>query len=151
MKIRKRRKDGVMQTYHVKPAHQKKYMKKINRSIAKSLDKQRKPLSRNAVIRQKLNDPRIRFDEFYNFLQEKDIGNWDDVNSEEIIQQYIAEKTREGIHVSHILKAIEKNPSTQELYAIWLGNSMETPTPINNKKDLVEALGIDLKGKTRGY
>ncbi len=47
-----------------------------------------------------------------------------------------------GIHVSHILEAMEENSSNEELYCIWLGNSMETPTPINNKKDLFEALEL---------
>jgi len=49
---------------------------------------------------------------------------------------------KEDVSVSHILKAIEDNPSKEELYCIWLGNSMETPAPINTKEDLVEALEI---------
>ena len=44
MKIIKKRTDGVIQTYNVKPTHEKKYMKQINQTIAKSLDKQRKEL-----------------------------------------------------------------------------------------------------------
>ena len=130
MKILKRRRDGVVQKYNVKPK-QKQF--------------KAKPVTTNMLIRQKMNDPKIHFWDFYNFLQEKDIGNWDDVNSEEIITQYVTEKMKEGIHVSHILKAIEENPSRYQTYRIWLGNSMETPTPINTKKDLVEALDIDLK------
>ena len=89
----------------------------------------------------------MSFDEAYNYLQEKDIGNWDNVNSEDIIKQYCNEKMREGIHISHIIQAIEKNPSKEELYCIWLGNSMETPTPINNVEDLIEALEIDEEEK----
>jgi hypothetical protein len=93
-------------------------------------------------IKEMLEDENVDFDEFYNYLQEKDLGDWDKVNHEEIITQYIIEMVAKGIHVSHIIKAIEDNKSEQDLYHIWLGNSMETPTPINNKKDLIEALGL---------
>ena len=65
---------------------------------------------------------------------------WDDVNSEDILLQYIGEMAKKGIIVSHILKAIEDNPSQEEIYNIWLGNSMNTPIPINTKKDLIELL-----------
>ena len=130
MKIIKRRRDGVTQRYNVKPK-QKQFKPK--------------PITTNTLIKQKMNDPKVNFWDFYNFLIIKDIGNWDDVNSEEIIKQYVAEKMKEGVHVSHILKAIEENPSRYDTYRIWLGNSMETPTPINTKKDLVKALDIDLK------
>lgn len=85
-------------------------------------------------------DDDISFGEFYNDLRELEIGNWDEVNSEEIIRQYITEKSNEGYNVSHILKAIEENPSSEELYAIWLGNSMETPIPINTKEELYNIL-----------
>ena len=96
-------------------------------------------------IKGMLDNNEVDFNEFYSFLRDKDIGNWDGINEEEIIYQYINEKMKEGIHVSHILKAIESHPSESELYSIWLGNSMETPTPINTKKDLIEALEIELK------
>jgi hypothetical protein len=87
-----------------------------------------------------IDDESISFRDFYDELRDLDEGNWDGVNSEEIIRQYVAEKSREGYSVSHILKAIEENPSSEELYAIWLGNSMETPTPINTKEELYNAL-----------
>ena len=84
----------------------------------------------------------ISFDTFYNFCYENSIGEnmWDDVNSEDILLQYIGEMAKKGIIVSHILKAIEDNPSQEEIYNIWLGNSMNTPIPINTKKDLIELL-----------
>jgi len=92
-----------------------------------------------------LNDDNTSFNDFSDFLRTNDLGNWDNVNDEDIIKQYLNEKMKEGIHISHIIEALETNPSSQELYCIWLGNSMETPTPINNKKDLLEALEVDLK------
>lgn len=85
------------------------------------------------------------FQDFYDYLQDKDIGDWDSINSEDIIKQYLTEMIGKGIHVSHIVKALEETTSSEDLYCIWLGNSMETPTPINNKKDLVEALEIEIK------
>lgn len=87
-------------------------------------------------------DDSISFNEFFNLVKDLDEGDWDNVNSEEVILQYISEKSKDGIQVSHILKAIEDEPSREELYEIWLGNSMETPTPINKKQDLLTALGI---------
>ncbi len=92
-----------------------------------------------------IKDDEISFMEFYNYLQDKEIGNFDGINSEDVIKQYCSEMMIKGIHISHIIKAIEDNPSTEELYCIWLGNSMETPTPINNKQDLYEALEIGEK------
>ena len=95
-------------------------------------------------IKQMLKDDSISFDDFYNHLKNCDEGFWDNVNSEDIIKQYISEKSQQGIRVSHILEAIEDNPSNNELYEIWLGNSMETPYPINTKSDLLEALQIEV-------
>ena len=42
-------------------------------------------------------------------------------------------------NLDEILQAIEEISSTW-LFNIWLGNSMETPCPINTKEDLKEAL-----------
>jgi len=90
------------------------------------------------------NDPNIMsFDELYTHLRDKDLGNWDNVNSEETIEMYCSEMMKKGIHISHIIKALEENPSEQDLHRIWLGNSMETPTPINTKQELIEALEIE--------
>lgn len=88
------------------------------------------------------NNKEVSFNEFYEFCFENSIGcnMWDDVNSEEMIKQYVYEMTLKDIRVSHILKAIEDNPSEHEIYNIWLGNSMNTPLPINTKKDLFELL-----------
>lgn len=41
-----------------------------------------------------------------------------------------------------MLKALETEYCESEQWKIWLGNSMETPSPINTKEDLVEALGL---------
>lgn len=75
-------------------------------------------------------------------LSDSDIGCWDNVNSTDVIQQYIREKMTEGIQVSHMLKALETEHCESEQWEIWLGNSMEIPSPINTKEDLVEALGL---------
>lgn len=82
------------------------------------------------------------FQKFYTYLRDKDLGDWDSVNSEEIIKLYLTEMIEKEVHVSHILKAIEENFSSECLYKIWLGNSMETPEPIESKSDLYEALGL---------
>jgi hypothetical protein len=86
---------------------------------------------------------KMSFEEAYNYLRDNDFGDWDSVNSEDIIKLYCSEMANKGIHISHILQAIEESPSNEELYSIWLGNSMETPTPINNVDDLLEALGVE--------
>ena len=38
----------------------------------------------------------------------RNIGDWDNINDREIIYQYINEKMRDGIYVSHILKVLEE-------------------------------------------
>ena len=93
-------------------------------------------------VREMVKDPNVSFDKLYTYLRDNEIGNWDDVNSEEIIKQYCTEMMNKGIHISHIVAALEKHPSEHDLYSIWLGNSMNTPTPINNKKDLVRELEL---------
>jgi len=89
-------------------------------------------------IKRMLEDDETSFVDFYYFLRDKDIGEWDKVNSEDIIKEYISEMMRQGIRVSHILEALENHPSEEELYQIWLGNSMVTPTPINTKQQLCD-------------
>ena len=89
-----------------------------------------------------INDNTISFDDFYTHLRDLEEGDWDSINNEDIIKQYVYEMSLKGISVSHILEALETNESSQDLYRIWLGNSMETPEPINNKLDLFEALGL---------
>lgn len=89
-----------------------------------------------------INDDNISFDDFYTILRDDEIGNWDSINSEEIIKEYCCKQIKEGIHVSHILEALEKHPGA-ECYRIWLGNSMETPEPINTKQQLYDALEIN--------
>lgn len=90
-----------------------------------------------------VEDEEVNFDTLHSYLLDKDLGNWDNVYDEDIIKQYVNDMMLKGIHVSHILEALESHPSSEGLYSIWLGNSMETPTPINNKLELVEALGLE--------
>lgn len=84
----------------------------------------------------------VSYRDFYEALQEQGIGDWDNINSTDTIKSYIKEKIDEDIFVSHILEAIEQNSSEYDDWSIWLGNSMETPSPINSKQDLVDALGL---------
>ena len=94
------------------------------------------------TIKQAIKDDNISFDKFYDTLSYNEIGYWDEVNHTEIIKDYIKDMIDKDINVSHILTAIENEYSEQDLWKIWLGNSMETPEPINTKEDLVEALNL---------
>lgn len=94
-------------------------------------------------IKKLLKDKQISFSEFFNSLADAAIGDWDSINPEEIIKEFVAEKMKEDIYVSHILSAVEDNPSMTGYYKIWLGNSAETPEPIDSKQDLADALGLD--------
>jgi len=94
-------------------------------------------------IKKMLEDDSIDFQTFYHKLQNIGDGFWDGINDKEIILQYVLEKATDGISVSHILKAIEDEESEHDLYEIWLGNSMNTPKPINTKQDLLNALEIE--------
>jgi hypothetical protein len=85
---------------------------------------------------------KLPFQDAYDLLQEHDIGNWDAVNDKGIIISYCTDMMEKGVIVSHIIKALEDNESDEDLYNIWLGNSMNTPTPINTVNDLIEALEI---------
>ena len=97
------------------------------------------------TIKQAMEDNNIDFDKFYDTLSYNEIGYWDEVNDTEIIKDYIIDMIRDDIVVSHILTAIENEYSEHDLWKIWLGNSMETPEPINTKEDLVEALNLQDK------
>ena len=94
-------------------------------------------------IKDALIDEDIDYREFKSMLQDAGIGDWDSINSTEVIEAYIAEMMPQGIHVSHMLKALETaDQAGNDDWHVWLGNSMETPTPINSKQDLLTALGI---------
>jgi len=95
--------------------------------------------------KQLIEDKNVSFDNMYEQLQEKEYGDWDNINDEDIIRQYCKEQIDSGIQVSHILEVLETKPSSKEIYAIWLGNSLETPNPIETKQELTEGLGIECK------
>ncbi len=85
---------------------------------------------------------KMDFNDAYDYLQNNDNDlYWDDLNSEDTLFMFINEKMREGITVSHILKVIEDNPSEHGQYSIWLGNSTETPKPINTVEELLICVG----------
>ena len=88
-----------------------------------------------------IDNDEVGFDDFYDTLHEQSIGNWDNVNDRDTIYDYINDMMRDGIIVSHILVALEQD--SHDYYSIWLGNSMETPEPIETKEQLAEALGLD--------
>ncbi len=100
-------------------------------------------MKKTKQIENMLQDENITFNQMYDKLRDLDNGNWDDINSEEVVLEYVSEKLGEGYRVAHIAEAIQDNFSREELYQIDLGNSMNTPTPINNKYDLVQALGYE--------
>lgn len=86
-----------------------------------------------------VKDASIDLEEMYSIVIDEDIGFLDGINNREIIEMYIDEKMQEGIRVSHMLQILES--SNADLFEVWLGNSMETPEPIETKERLKEALG----------
>lgn len=94
-------------------------------------------------IREALLNDNIGVLELYSALIDADMGNYDNVNSTEIIKEYIADMISKDINVLHMVKAIEDEVSKYDLWEVWLGNSMETPTPINTKQELLDALSIE--------
>lgn len=95
------------------------------------------------TIKEAIEDDSFEFEEFKAELLKSDIGEWEKVNSADTIFDYIEEKMREGVLVSHILATIETRSAKHDLWNIWLGNSMEEPEPINSKQDLCNALGLN--------
>lgn len=93
-----------------------------------------------------INNDEVTFEQFYTCCMDNDLGDWDNVNSTNIIYDYINEQMRDGTVVSHILRELETESSSKELWKIWLGNNMETPKPINSKEDLANALGLEERG-----
>jgi len=97
------------------------------------------------TIKEAIKNDAVSYYDFYNFLMENDIGFWDEVNSTEIIHNYINQMMRDGFYVSHILQAMEKEHYDCDEWKIWLGNSMLTPKPIRSKEDLADALSLSDK------
>lgn len=94
------------------------------------------------TIAEAIDEKRISFKEFYQVLLDIGLAEVDDINDTEIIKQYLSEKEDEGIEVTHIKEALEEGSAT-DLWRIWLGNSMETPYPIESKEDLADILYLD--------
>ena len=67
--------------------------------------------------------------------------NKSEINSSIFNLWKIYSSFKERITVSHILKVIEDNPSEHGQYSIWLGNSTETPKPINTVEELLICVG----------
>lgn len=97
------------------------------------------------TIEQAMKSDDVSYYDFYNFLMENDLGFWDEVNSTEIIHDYINQMMRDEISVSHILAAMEQEGYESSEWKMWLGNSMTTPKPIRSKEDLVDALSLTKK------
>lgn len=87
-----------------------------------------------------VEDDSIDLEEMYSIVIDEDLGFIDGVNHRETIEMYINDMVQEGIMVSHMLVALEN--SNADLFEVWLGNSMETPDPIETKERLREALGL---------
>ena len=104
--------------------------------------------AKGGSIKDMLNDDNVSFDDFFNYLQDEDKGDWDSINSEDIVRMYIEDMNSQDVDVEHIEKVVDgENASSKELYGINLGNSMNTPHPINNKQDLYDALELDYYAK----
>lgn len=94
---------------------------------------------RNTFLK-KLDDESVSFQEFYNLLYNEDMGDWDNINSREIIKQYVKEQIDEDVCVSHMLAVLER--SDAEYFEITLDCSSNTPVQISDKSELVFALGL---------
>ena len=90
-----------------------------------------------------LEDDAVIFRDFYDTLCNAYMGNWDNIEIEENLYDYIGENMRD-VPVGHILEVIEKNKSINDVYKMDLGSLSNTPIPINTKADLLDALDIDL-------
>ena len=93
-------------------------------------------------IEQAVKSDKVSYSSLYDFLNEKGMGFFDAVNHTDTIYDYINDMMRNGIVVSHILKALETQYSKTDDWNMWLGNSMNTPTAINTKEELIEALSL---------
>lgn len=103
----------------------------------------KKPLDYGKMtIKEALLNRNISFDKLYNALSQDDLGDWNSVNSTDIIKQYTEEMIEKDIQVEHIVEALEQGCST-DVWKIWLGNSMETPQPVTTKEELVDALSLE--------
>lgn len=134
-------KGGILTVYYHSPQTGRYYQAPI-KTFKSNMRLIHKPvkLSPEEKAKQMVKDDRVSFEELYRFMRSNDLGFWDGINHEDIIKEYVSEMMQKGIHVSHIAKALETNPSKHRIYKIWLDNSMETPEPINNKKQLYNAL-----------
>ncbi|PWM29339.1 MAG: hypothetical protein DBX40_00290 [Clostridiales bacterium] len=92
------------------------------------------------TIKDAINDEAVSYYELYDYLLEHDIGYWNDVNSSEILYDYINDMMRQGYRVSHMLKAMERQFCETQDWHIALDNSANTPKAIKSKEDLAEAL-----------
>lgn len=61
------------------------------------------------TIKEAMNNENVEYRQFYNSLQDKEIGYWDGINSTDTIQSYITDMMKDGVRVSHILEALETN------------------------------------------
>lgn len=95
-------------------------------------------------IKDAMVDESISYRDFFSVLADHDdIGCWDDINSSDAIYDYINDMMRDEVIVSHILKAMEEgNWCETEDWKMDLGCSLNTPVPISNKEELVEALQL---------
>ena len=93
-------------------------------------------------IKYAISDNKISWANFFNTLSNLEIGCWDNVNPTYIIEEYIEKMHMIGVNVGHIEEALATQSPEHEHWMIWLGNSMETPFPINTKQDLVDALEL---------
>lgn len=103
------------------------------------------------TVRQAMNNDEMDFVVFYEAVKEAELGNWDLVNDTDTIKEYVIEQINNGIRVSHILQKIEEKEfhNENDLWEMYLGDALATPTPIYDKIDLARALDIGDEGLSK--
>lgn len=96
------------------------------------------------TVEKLMQDDGVSFDEFFRVLLDVELGDWEQVNDRETVEDYICYMVRQGVAVSHMLSVLEEDPfHSIGHYNIYLGDSLGIPEPITDKKELAEALGLN--------
>lgn len=94
------------------------------------------------TVKEAIKNDNVTYRDFFTFLFENDIGCWNDVNSTDVIHDYINSMMREGYLVSHILAAMERQRYASDDWHMALDNSMNMPEVIQSKEALANALSL---------
>jgi hypothetical protein len=97
-------------------------------------------------------DTSISFEEYFNILSMLDESGWNDIFGEDYILECIEEYKKEpkenkephrNKNMKDTLKLLKNNKSKYNLYTGLVDLCSEVPEPINNKKELFEALFLE--------